>query len=128
MVEVWFCFGMLSIEIDSVTRSCSENYYNTLRSVTMFNKRSDWTQELMRCGATGWRVLSQERADGIPDGTMPMHYVVPSGIENVKYLKLSEYFRESRGAIWVSFTRVDYVSYCGGVCMTRNQPIDRCTV
>lgn len=79
----------------------SENYYNTLRNITMFNKRADWAQELVRCGATGWRVLSVEREDSIPTGTLPMHYAIPRTIKESDYLKLANYFRNTRGAIWV---------------------------
>lgn len=69
----------------------------------MFNKRSDWSQELVRCGASGWRVLSLEREDSIPTGSLPMHFVIPKTIKEADYLKLSNYFRNARGAIWVGF-------------------------
>lgn len=70
----------------------------------MFNKKMDWSQELLRCGATGWRVLSREREDNIPERTLPMHYVIPKTVTETEYIKLAESFNRSRAAIWVSFT------------------------
>lgn len=81
----------------------SENYYNTLRNISMFNKKMDWSHELLRCGATGWRVLSREREDKIPERTLPMHYVIPKTVTEIEYIKLAESFNRSRAAIWVSW-------------------------
>lgn len=78
-----------------------ENYYNILRNVPMFNKKVDWSHELLRCGATGWRVLSREREDNIPERTLPMHYVIPKTVTEIEYIKLAESFNRSRAAIWV---------------------------
>lgn len=72
----------------------------------MFNKRMDWSQELIRCGAIGWRVLSLEREDNVPLGTLPMHYVIPKSVSEIDYLRLSNCFRNSRSAIWV------IIGYC----------------
>lgn len=87
--------------ISNVNRS-SENYYNTLRNIPIFNKKMDWSHELLRCGATGWRVLSREREDNIPERTLPMHYVIPKTVTEIEYIKLAESFNRSRAAIWVS--------------------------
>lgn len=78
-----------------------ENYYNTIRNMTLFNKKIDWSTELTRCGATGWRVLSLEREDNIPSGSLPMHFVIPRSVTEIDYLKLSNCFRNGRSAIWV---------------------------
>lgn len=67
----------------------------------MFTEPIDWSHELIRCGATGWRVLSIEREDNIPMGTMPMHFVIPKSVSDIDYLKLSNFFRNTRTAIWV---------------------------
>lgn len=67
----------------------------------MFNKKIDWSCELTRCGATGWRVLSLEREDAIPYGTLPLHFVIPRSISETDYLKLANYFRNGRTAVWV---------------------------
>lgn len=67
----------------------------------MFTKKVDWNQELLRCGATGWRVLSLDREDNIPYGTMPLNFVIPKSVTETEYLKLSNFFRYSRTAIWV---------------------------
>lgn len=67
----------------------------------MFNKKMDWSHELLRCGASGWRVLSREREDNIPERTLPMHYVIPKTVTEIEYIKLAESFNRSRAAIWV---------------------------
>lgn len=69
--------------------------------MTLFNKKIDWSTELARCGATGWRVLSVEREDNIPSGSLPMHYVIPRSILESDYSNLSHCFRNNRSAIWV---------------------------
>lgn len=69
--------------------------------MTLFNKKIDWSTELARCGATGWRVLSVEREDNIPPGSLPMHYVIPRSVTEIDYLKLSNCFRNGRSAVWV---------------------------
>lgn len=70
----------------------------------MFYKRKDWSDELLRCGTRNWRVLSREREDNIPEGTLPMHYVIPKTVTEADYIKLAESFNLSRAAIWVSLT------------------------
>lgn len=67
----------------------------------MFNKKIDWSCELARCGASGWRVLSMEHEDAMPSGSLPMHFVIPRSISETDYLKLANYFRNGRTAIWV---------------------------
>lgn len=67
----------------------------------MFNKSSDWSQEINRCGATGWRIVNRERPNNIPCGSLPFNFVIPQNYLDVDYLKDSEGFRDSRGAIWV---------------------------
>lgn len=65
----------------------------------MFNQKSDWLQELERCGATvGWRVLSVDR---IEDNSLPHHYVVPKHLTDFDYFNLARSFRNCRTAIWV---------------------------
>lgn len=82
-----------------------EKYYNTApRNVTMFNTKSDWQQELQRCGAIGWRVLSLEREDNVPSGTLPMHFVIPD-MKEAEYVRMTNYFRDNRAAIWVRARR-----------------------
>lgn len=68
----------------------------------MFNKKVDWNQELIRCGAIGWRVLSMDRENNIPMGTLPMYIVIPKSVTDIDYLKLAGCFRDSRTAIWVN--------------------------
>lgn len=80
---------------------CRENYYNTLHNISLFNKKIDWSCELARCGATGWRVLSLEREDNIPSGSLPTHFVIPRSISETEYMKLANSFRNGRAAIWV---------------------------
>lgn len=77
----------------------------------MFNKKMDWSHELLRCGATGWRVLSREREDNIPERTLPMHYVIPKTVTEIEYIKLAESFNRSRAAIWVSFFNLKSTFY-----------------
>lgn len=79
---------------------CSESV-NGSNKVTMFNKASDWLLEMQRCGATGWRIVNRERPNNIPSGSLPFHFVIPQNYLDVDYLKDSEGFRDSRGAIWV---------------------------
>lgn len=86
---------------ESISISFRENYYNTLRNISLFNKKIDWSCELNRCGATGWRVLSTEREDNMPLGTLPTHYVIPAKISDIDYTNLANVFRNGRAAIWV---------------------------
>lgn len=79
----------------------SEKYYNTLRNISLYNKKIDWSCELNRCGAKNWRVLSLDQEDAIPSGTLPMHFVIPRSISEIDYSKLSNSFRNGRAAIWV---------------------------
>lgn len=67
----------------------------------MFDKKVDWQQELIRCGSIGWRVLSLERENNIPLGSLPMHFVIPKSVSEIEYLRLANCFRDSRTAIWV---------------------------
>lgn len=76
-----------------------EKYYNTSRSVCMFNKKSDWTSELQRCGAeSGWRVFSKDKME--VNSTLPMHYVIPKHLTDAEYLNVSRSFRNCRCATW----------------------------
>ncbi|XP_055537349.1 myotubularin-related protein 10-B [Wyeomyia smithii] len=77
-----------------------EKYYNSLRSVCMFNKQNDWLNEVKRCGAdAGWRVFSKDKLD--IESTLPMHYVVPKHMSDFEYFNISKSFRNCRSAIWV---------------------------
>lgn len=77
----------------------------------MFTEPIDWSHELVRCGATEWRVLSIEREDNIPTGTMPMHFVIPKSVTDIDYIKLSNFFRNTRTAIWVGiFVIIKFVN------------------
>ncbi|XP_058833258.1 myotubularin-related protein 10-B isoform X2 [Topomyia yanbarensis] len=77
-----------------------EKYYNSMRSVCMFNKLSDWQNEVQRCGAeAGWKVVSKDKMD--IDSTLPMHYVVPKHMSDLEYFQISKSFRNCRSAIWV---------------------------
>lgn len=69
--------------------------------MTLFTTKLDWSTELTRCGATGWRVLSLEREDNIPSGSLPMHFVIPRSVSEIDYLNLSNCFRNGRSAVWV---------------------------
>ncbi|XP_058833260.1 myotubularin-related protein 10-B isoform X4 [Topomyia yanbarensis] len=71
-----------------------------MRSVCMFNKLSDWQNEVQRCGAeAGWKVVSKDKMD--IDSTLPMHYVVPKHMSDLEYFQISKSFRNCRSAIWV---------------------------
>lgn len=91
----------MTLRLLSTIRIFSEKYYNTLRNIVLFNKKIDWTCELARCGATGWRVLSLDREDSVPSGTLPMHFVIPRSITETDYFKLANCFRNGRTAVWV---------------------------
>uniref|UniRef100_A0A1B0D6B3 Uncharacterized protein n=1 Tax=Phlebotomus papatasi TaxID=29031 RepID=A0A1B0D6B3_PHLPP len=80
-----------------------EKYYNTIRNVTMFNKKSDWVSELHRCGAStkDWRVLYIDNESSLPGNSMPMSYVIPKDITDEDYLQTAQTFRGARNAIWV---------------------------
>lgn len=73
----------------------------------MFDKRSDWTHELIRCGSPRnnnnreWRVLSIDTETQLPSHSLPLHYVVPNAMSDSDYLRDAEKFRDSRNAIWV---------------------------
>lgn len=79
----------------------SEKYYNTLRNISLYNKKIDWSCELNRCGAANWRVLSLDHDDALPSGSLPLHFVIPRSISEIEYTKLSNSFRNGRAAIWV---------------------------
>ncbi|XP_062564541.1 myotubularin-related protein 10-B [Armigeres subalbatus] len=77
-----------------------EKYYNSSRSVCMFNKKCDWDNELQRCGGeAGWRVFSKDNME--VKSTLPMHYVIPKHLSDIEYLNNSKSFRNCRCAIWV---------------------------
>uniref|UniRef100_A0A182JS99 Myotubularin phosphatase domain-containing protein n=1 Tax=Anopheles christyi TaxID=43041 RepID=A0A182JS99_9DIPT len=79
-----------------------EKYYSSRMSeaVKMYNKKSDWYQELERCNATGgWRVYSKDCR--ISNSTLPMHFVVPKHLSDIDYDNISKSFRNNRSAIWV---------------------------
>lgn len=70
-------------------------------AVKMYNKKSDWFQELERCNATGgWRVYSKDCR--VSSSSLPMHFVVPKHLSDVDYDNISKSFRNNRSAIWVS--------------------------
>ena len=68
----------------------------------MYNQKSDWTQELERCGISqtegGWRVLSLDKPD---NNSLPMHFVIPKHLSDFDFFKISAHFRCTRSAIWV---------------------------
>lgn len=66
-----------------------------------YTHKNDWTRELNRCGAKNWQVVSTEGERGIPSGTLPGHYVIPSQIKECEYNQLANSFRNGRAAIWV---------------------------
>uniref|UniRef100_A0A182QGP7 Myotubularin phosphatase domain-containing protein n=1 Tax=Anopheles farauti TaxID=69004 RepID=A0A182QGP7_9DIPT len=79
-----------------------EKYYSTpaSESVKMYNKKSDWFQELERCNASGgWRVYSKDCR--VSNSSLPMHFVVPKHLSDVDYDNISKSFRNNRSAIWV---------------------------
>nr|XP_040239839.2 myotubularin-related protein 10-B [Anopheles coluzzii] len=79
-----------------------EKYYSSPMSeaVKMYNKKSDWFQELERCNATGgWRVYSKDCR--VSSSSLPMHFVVPKHLSDVDYDNISKSFRNNRSAIWV---------------------------
>lgn len=79
----------------------SEKYYNSLRNITFYTKKLDWSYELNRCGAENWRVFSLDTEDAIPCGSLPMHFVIPRTMSEDKYIKMANSFRNGRAAIWV---------------------------
>lgn len=62
----------------------------------MFNTKSDWQHELIRCGAIGWRVATLTR-----DGSLPNDFVIPKNIKDADYMRMRNYFRDYRAPIWV---------------------------
>ncbi|XP_055628584.1 myotubularin-related protein 10 isoform X2 [Toxorhynchites rutilus septentrionalis] len=77
-----------------------EKYYHSSRSICMFSNKSDWMNEIKRCGAeTGWRVFSKEKME--IGSVLPMHYVIPKHLTDKEYLQLSKSFRNCSSAIWV---------------------------
>lgn len=78
-----------------------EKYYNSLRNISFYTKKLDWTYELNRCGAEHWRVFSLDNEDTIPSGSLPMHFVIPRKISEDNYVKMANSFRNGRAAIWV---------------------------
>lgn len=46
-------------------------------------------------------MLSLEREDNVPSGSLPMHFVIPRTISEADYFKLANCFRDGRAAIWV---------------------------
>lgn len=80
-----------------------ENYYDTLKSsVTMFNTITDWTRELLRCGATEWRVLSSESVTDCTSAfTLPPHFVIPKCLSIEQFIQSCQAFCDSRSAFWV---------------------------
>ncbi|XP_053675597.1 myotubularin-related protein 10 [Anopheles nili] len=69
-------------------------------SVKMYDKKTDWFQELERCNAAGsWRVYSKDCR--ISHSSLPMHFVVPKHLSDIDYDNISKSFRNNRSAIWV---------------------------
>lgn len=70
----------------------------------MFDKKSDWVQEMSRCGAANWHIISRgTEVDSVTSKSMPPYFVVPKSIYQSDYLKLANHFRGGRAAIWVYF-------------------------
>uniref|UniRef100_A0A182VSS7 Myotubularin phosphatase domain-containing protein n=1 Tax=Anopheles minimus TaxID=112268 RepID=A0A182VSS7_9DIPT len=79
-----------------------EKYYRsaTCENVKMYDKKTDWFQELERCNATGgWRVYSKDCR--VSNSSLPIHFVVPKHLSDFDYDKISKSFRNNRSAIWV---------------------------
>lgn len=87
--------------MDKFILFCSEKYYNTLRNISLYNKKMDWICELNRCGAMKWHVLSLDHEDTIPSGSLPMHFVIPRDLTESDYTTIANSFRSGRAAIWV---------------------------
>lgn len=66
-------------------------------TVTMFNTKNDWSRELIRCGATEWRVLSAEMFNS---KILPKHFVIPRTLEVNMFDKLSRAFTDCRICFW----------------------------
>lgn len=78
-----------------------DSYYRTMKStVTMFNNKSDWSRELIRCGATEWKVVSTDQTVQ-KSKLLPAHFVIPKCVAIDEYLKKAESFYDSRIAFWV---------------------------
>lgn len=73
----------------------------------MYDNKGDWVQELIRCGGANnfcykdWRVLTVTAETRLPEGSLPLHYVVPKNLADSDYLKAAEKFRDSRNVLWV---------------------------
>lgn len=46
-------------------------------------------------------MLSLDREDNMPSGSLPTHFVIPRSISEIEYMKLANFFRNERAAIWV---------------------------
>lgn len=66
----------------------------------MFNNKSDWSRELIRCGATEWKVVSTDQTVQ-KSKLLPAHFVIPKCVAIDEYLKKAESFYDSRIAFWV---------------------------
>lgn len=75
---------------------------NTVQYMSMFNRREDWINEIQRCGAEGWHVLSFDRDGGEKPIKLPIHIVIPKKLTESEYLHRSRFFRNERAAIWVN--------------------------
>uniref|UniRef100_T1GTG0 Myotubularin phosphatase domain-containing protein n=1 Tax=Megaselia scalaris TaxID=36166 RepID=T1GTG0_MEGSC len=63
----------------------------------MFNSKNDWSRELIRCGATEWRVLS---AESYNSKILPKYFVIPKTLDMDKFEKYTRSFYDGRICFW----------------------------
>ncbi|KAJ1532085.1 hypothetical protein ONE63_000714 [Megalurothrips usitatus] len=76
-----------------------EPYYNCQRTVSMFHETSDWSKELSRTRAVGWKI-STVNQDFNLSTSLPRWLVVPAALVDCQLMEAARHFRSSRPPVW----------------------------